>query len=92
MEKILGVPKSSEQQYHTRYDVREADSLEEEERRDSARQRYQQLYWESVPEDGRVSFHHRCRCHQPTNLALGTTRACISCESQGNRETICTGC
>ena len=38
-----------------RYDVHEADTLEAEERRDAARQRYQRSYWESVPEDGRVS-------------------------------------
>lgn len=54
MERILGVPKSYEQHYYARYDAREADSLEEEERRDSVRHRYEQLYWESVPEDGRV--------------------------------------
>ncbi|EDR15263.1 uncharacterized protein LACBIDRAFT_301316 [Laccaria bicolor S238N-H82] len=36
-----------------RYDVHEADTLEAEERRDAARQRYQRSYWESVPEDGR---------------------------------------
>jgi hypothetical protein len=34
--------------------VYEADLLEEDEQRDAARQRYQHLYWESVPEDGRV--------------------------------------
>ncbi|KAG6854155.1 hypothetical protein C0991_010066 [Blastosporella zonata] len=36
-----------------RSDVHEADMLEQDENRDAARQRYQQLYWESVPEDGR---------------------------------------
>ncbi|RXW17044.1 hypothetical protein EST38_g8818 [Candolleomyces aberdarensis] len=35
-----------------RYDVQEADMLEQDENRDASRQRYQRLYWESVPEDG----------------------------------------
>ncbi|TFK41967.1 eukaryotic mitochondrial regulator protein-domain-containing protein [Crucibulum laeve] len=36
-----------------RYDVHEADTLEHDENRDASRQRYQRLYWESTPEDGR---------------------------------------
>lgn len=57
MEKILGVePFVEDPQSHAsgRYDAHEADTLEQEERRDASRQRYQRLYWESVPEDGRV--------------------------------------
>jgi len=54
MEKILGVAESHPQSYvQMRGDVHEADTLEQEEKRDAARQRYQRLYWESVPEDGR---------------------------------------
>lgn len=55
MEKILGTKTFAESVVSDiRYDAREADSLEEEENRDAARQRYQRLYWESTPEDGRV--------------------------------------
>jgi len=54
MEKILGVDSSDVQlSADLRNDAHEADVLEQEEQRDAARQRYQQLYWESVPEDGR---------------------------------------
>jgi len=55
MEKILGVESFTHPQSHarTRHDTHEADTLEQEEQRDAARQRYQRLYWESVPEDGR---------------------------------------
>ncbi|KAF8079092.1 eukaryotic mitochondrial regulator protein-domain-containing protein [Lyophyllum atratum] len=54
MEKVLGVDSSDVQlSADLRKDAHEADVLEQEERRDAARQRYQQLYWESVPEDGR---------------------------------------
>ncbi|KAJ8702027.1 hypothetical protein PTI98_000776 [Pleurotus ostreatus] len=54
MEKILGTKTFAESVVSDiRYDAREADSLEEEENRDAARQRYQRLYWESTPEDGR---------------------------------------
>jgi len=55
MEDILAVkpPKNEWNAIEGRKDVHEADMLEQEERRDAARQRYQQLYWESVPEDGR---------------------------------------
>ncbi|KIM47635.1 hypothetical protein M413DRAFT_22264 [Hebeloma cylindrosporum] len=35
-----------------RSDVHRADMLEEEEKRDSARARYERMYWESMPEDG----------------------------------------
>jgi len=41
-----------------RSDVHLADVLEEEEKRDSARARYERMYWESMPEDGSV----RARC------------------------------
>lgn len=41
-----------------RSDVQQADMLEQEERRDAARYRYERLYWESTPEDGRVG----CPC------------------------------
>ena len=37
-----------------RYDVQEADVLEQDENRDAARQRYIRLYWESVPDNGSV--------------------------------------
>ncbi|KAF9469745.1 eukaryotic mitochondrial regulator protein-domain-containing protein [Collybia nuda] len=55
MEKILGVEpfKQPQSLVNGRYDAHEADTLEQEERRDASRQRYQRLYWESVPEDGR---------------------------------------
>ncbi|KAF5384920.1 hypothetical protein D9615_001121 [Tricholomella constricta] len=54
MEHILGVDSSDVQlSAELRKDAHEADQLEQEENRDAARQRYQQLYWESVPEDGR---------------------------------------
>ncbi|RDB29607.1 hypothetical protein Hypma_016018 [Hypsizygus marmoreus] len=55
MENILGVPASRLPMTHveTRTDAHEADTLEQEERRDAVRQRYQRSYWESVPEDGR---------------------------------------
>jgi len=36
-----------------RSDVSQADALEEAENRDAARYRYERLYWESTPEDGR---------------------------------------
>jgi hypothetical protein len=43
----------------TRRDVHEADTLEEDEKRDTLRQRYQRMYWETVPESGgvRVIWH-----------------------------------
>lgn len=56
MELVLGVklPTDGPQASNpSRRDANEADTLEELERRDSARQRYQRLYWESLPEDGR---------------------------------------
>ncbi|KAG6911327.1 hypothetical protein DXG01_000998 [Tephrocybe rancida] len=51
MEMILNVPQHNTNQ--NRRDAHESDILEQDENRDAARQRYQQLYWESVPEDGR---------------------------------------
>jgi hypothetical protein len=90
MEQILGVPRMSEEGFNSRYNAREADSLEEEERRDSARQRYQQLYWESVPEDGRVNSLRWRSCHK-TNVGLGTTSSCISRKSQSRCEAIYQG-
>lgn len=63
MERLLGVntpvvdvfpdEQATPEEHLSRRDVNEADTLEEMERRDAARQRYQRLYWESVPEDGR---------------------------------------
>ncbi|KAG6868570.1 hypothetical protein C0993_001017 [Termitomyces sp. T159_Od127] len=53
MEMILDVPRQTHGSFGPREDVHEADMLEQDENRDAARQRYQQLYWESVPEDGR---------------------------------------
>lgn len=55
MEKILGVTESIKETM-LRTDAHEADILEQDEQRDAARQRYQRLYWESVPEDGRVGL------------------------------------
>ncbi|KAF8640706.1 hypothetical protein AX17_000362 [Amanita inopinata Kibby_2008] len=61
MEKLLGVKDDERMRTaalkqgkgdRTRYDAHEADILEQEENRDAARQRYQRLYWESVPESG----------------------------------------
>ncbi len=57
MEKLLGVNTQKAEQAlkdGSRWDVAEADSLEQDEKRDAQRQRYQRHYWESVPEDGRV--------------------------------------
>ncbi|PFH52346.1 hypothetical protein AMATHDRAFT_140294 [Amanita thiersii Skay4041] len=51
-EKIRAVRHSQEKEDWTKYDVHQADLLEQEEDRDAARQRYQRLYWESVPESG----------------------------------------
>lgn len=66
MEKILGTKTFAESVVSDiRYDAREADSLEEEENRDAARQRYQRLYWESTPEDGRVC----CILYHPSSNA-----------------------
>ena len=65
MEKLLGIQEDQRirnlalkqgQDDWTRYDVHEADTLEQEENRDAARQRYQRLYWESVSESGGVSL------------------------------------
>lgn len=59
MEKLLGVTQrrlSRLQEDASRWNVTEADSLEQDENRDAQRQRYQQHYWESVPENGRVSL------------------------------------
>jgi len=67
MEKLLGFaptrsntnltsdsrPKDDSEKIDPNKEAREADTLEEMERRDAARQRYQRMYWESVPEDGR---------------------------------------
>lgn len=39
-----------------RSDVQKADMLEQEEQRDMSVSHYERLYWESVQEDGRVSF------------------------------------
>lgn len=39
-----------------REDLYKSDMLEQAENRDFARQKYQRMYWESIPEDGRVSF------------------------------------
>ncbi|KAF8628248.1 hypothetical protein AX15_004023 [Amanita polypyramis BW_CC] len=61
MEKLLGVEEDERirnaarrqaRQDWTRYDVHEADTLEQEEDRDAARQRYQRSYWESTSESG----------------------------------------
>ena len=53
MEKILGVSKRNSEKRHNAH---KADMLEQDENRDSARQRYQRLYWESVPIEGQVSI------------------------------------
>ncbi|KAK2461518.1 hypothetical protein APHAL10511_005981 [Amanita phalloides] len=50
MEKLLGVKSRKISDDWTRHDVHEADILEQDENRDAARQRYQRLYWESIPE------------------------------------------
>ncbi|KAF5375259.1 hypothetical protein D9758_000533 [Tetrapyrgos nigripes] len=54
MERILGVPpfKSESEPNWERANVDAADSLEEIEKRDAARNRYQRLYWETVAEHG----------------------------------------
>ncbi|KAJ4472527.1 eukaryotic mitochondrial regulator protein-domain-containing protein [Lentinula edodes] len=62
MERILGVPQFTADAINTegmetneatlvlRHDVHEADMMEEAEKNDPARQRYQRMYWESLPE------------------------------------------
>lgn len=62
MERILGVPQftadaintegmeTNEATFVLRHDVHEADMMEEAEKNDPARQRYQRMYWESLPE------------------------------------------
>ncbi|ESK92159.1 mucin-like protein [Moniliophthora roreri MCA 2997] len=59
MERILGVPTFKPKSKPAvpdgrdpRYDAYEADSLEELEQRDAARQRYQRMYWETLDEGG----------------------------------------
>ncbi|KAF9270760.1 hypothetical protein L218DRAFT_915125 [Marasmius fiardii PR-910] len=53
MERVLDVAKSWDlPRTNPRYDTSQADSLEEAENRDAARQRYQRSYWESIPEHG----------------------------------------
>lgn len=74
MEKLLGVKSHKAEQVlkdGSRWDVAEADSLEQDENRDAQRQRYQRHYWESVPEDGRVclSFPRGCMLSESS---LGT--------------------
>jgi hypothetical protein len=57
MERILGVPEFnpySVQDLKERVNTDAADSLEELEKRDAARNRYQRLYWETVAEHGGV--------------------------------------
>lgn len=59
MEKLLAVKQDTQalpadMTDWTRYDVHEADTLQEEENRDAARQRYERQYWEAIPEDGSV--------------------------------------
>lgn len=56
MEKLLGVDQEIKtRQEWGRRDVHEADILEQDENRDAVRQRYQRLYWESIPESRGVS-------------------------------------
>ncbi|KAL0571982.1 hypothetical protein V5O48_009984 [Marasmius crinis-equi] len=55
MEKLLSVRTATDlakEKFHARYDTQQADTLEEAENRDAARQRYQRSYWESTPESG----------------------------------------
>ncbi|KAK1221906.1 hypothetical protein PQX77_015286 [Marasmius sp. AFHP31] len=53
MERLLAARSDMPKQTnHARYDVTQADSLEEAENRDAARQRYQRSYWETTPESG----------------------------------------
>ncbi|KAJ4477931.1 eukaryotic mitochondrial regulator protein-domain-containing protein [Lentinula lateritia] len=49
MERILGM-ETNEATFVLRHDVHEADMMEEAEKNDPARQRYQRMYWESLPE------------------------------------------
>jgi hypothetical protein len=47
----------SDEQYDlVRHDVNEADALEEEEKRDRARQKCQRMFWEAIPEGGQEAF------------------------------------
>ncbi|KAF5323421.1 hypothetical protein D9611_005540 [Ephemerocybe angulata] len=55
MERLLGATThraTNMQRDDPRFDVHEADILEQDENRDASRQRYQRLYWESVAENG----------------------------------------
>jgi hypothetical protein len=64
MEKLLGVQENEQSEKNlqddvvdsSRLDVNEADALDQEGRR-QARQRYQRMYWESIPEGGSVRLH-----------------------------------
>ena len=58
-----------------RSDVHQADMLEEEERRDAARYRYERLYWESIPEAGKVSVSFCFVCDGLITSLLGTCYA-----------------
>lgn len=51
-------------------DSAKADFLEQEEKRDAARQRYQHLYWETVPEEGGVSLRSLCFCERSTKKMI----------------------
>lgn len=81
MEKLLGVKLTDgppSEPDLSRRDVNEADQLEETERRDAARQRYQRMYWESVPEDGRVRYLKQITCAANIYLDEGTHRSGIA--------------
>lgn len=70
MEEVLGVKEHQESRRHVpddqydpvRYNVDEADALEEEEKRDLARQRYQHMFWESIPDGRQASSSSISRC------------------------------
>ncbi|KAF8665316.1 hypothetical protein AX16_000336 [Volvariella volvacea WC 439] len=76
MEKLLGVKQNEEmkkawgpdERDWARYDADEADSLEEAEKRDSARLRYERQYFESVPEGNPIPI-------TPTSLEAAKARA-----------------
>lgn len=60
-----------------RRNVHDADLSEEIQQNDPARQRYQRMYWESLPEFGGVSSCFSSTCRSDVNVLLGTDCASI---------------
>lgn len=78
MEKLLGATThKATTAIDARFDVHQADILEQDENRDALRQRYQHSYWESIDEGGAVCCSHvqfggnvaNMRCRNLSSLA-----------------------